>query len=734
MEAQERIASFFTEMSRRAELFLPFAIVIIVVMMVIPVPAFLVNLLVAISLTGAIITILMSMYVNEALEFSVFPTVILVSTIYRLALNITTTRAILLHAHESAEPAGAIITTFGNFVTGGSYIVGIIIFAIIVIVNYTVITHGAQRIGEVAARFTLDAMPGKQMSIDADLNNGLINDEQARQRRRKIEREADYFGAMDGASRFVQRDAIAGIIITLINIGGGFILGAVVYDMPITEALQRYTMLTIGDGLAAALPTLLMSTATGIMVTNAASDANLSSDMVGQVFAQPKALATAAIVLGLFTVFSTFAVFTGSFSLGLFVSLLAMTLLTGGLAFALNRSAFSFAPAAATAGRGAGAPPAGAGRPAPGGAAPSRQGESAPPPDTAPALTTQEAVTALLHVDTMELEIGYGLIPLVDPEQKGDLLDRVTMIRRQTALEMGIVVPPIRIRDNIQLKPNEYCIKIRGTDVARGTLMVDYFLAMNPGHVTQDVEGIDTTEPAFGLPAKWIRENRKEQAEMLGYTVVDPASVVATHLTEVIKNHAYELLGRQEVQSLVDVVKEKHSVVVEELIPGKMTLGELQKVLQNLLRERVSIRNMVTILEVLADYSPMTKDVNVLTEYTRAGLARQICKQHQMPDGSLPVITLDPQLEEAIVNSVQQTEGATYPVLPPDMVQRLNQNLTQAIEKAVSLNYQPIIMCSPRVRMYVRRLVERMFPSLVVLSHSEVTADIRVKSVGQVTV
>jgi len=733
MEAQERIAGFFTELSKRAELVLPFAIVIIVVMMVIPVPAFLVNLLVAFSLTGAIVTILMTMYVNEALEFSVFPTVILVSTIFRLALNITTTRSILLHAHETAEPAGAIITTFGIFVTGGSYIVGLIIFAIIVIVNFTVITHGAQRIGEVAARFTLDAMPGKQMSIDADLNNGLITDEQARARRRKIEREADYFGAMDGASRFVQRDAIAGIIITLINIIGGLIIGTVVYKMPVIDAVQRYTMLTIGDGLAAALPTLLMSSATGIMVTNAASDANLSSDMVGQIFAQPRALATAAIILGLFTFLSIFALFNGTFSGGLFFSLLLMTLLTGGIAFAMNRSAFSFAPAQATAGGGPGAPPAGSGRGGPAGAAGPRHGEAAPPPEAGPALTTQEAVTALLHVDTMELEIGYGLIPLVDPEQKGDLLDRVTMIRRQTALEMGIVVPPIRIRDNIQLKPNEYSIKIRGTEVARGSLMVDYFLAMNPGHVTQDVEGVDTTEPAFGLPAKWIRENRKEQAEMLGYTVVDPASVVATHLTEIIKNHAYELLGRQEVQSLVDVVKEKQSVVVEELIPSKMTLGELQKVLQNLLRERVSIRNLVTILEVLADYSPMTKDVNVLTEYTRAGLARQICKQHQMPDGTLPVITMDPQLEEAIINSVQQTEGASYPVLPPDMVQTLNRNLTQAIEKAISLNYQPIIMSSPRVRMYVRRLVERMFPSLVVLSHSEVTPDIRVKSVGQVS-
>ncbi|MEW5947622.1 MAG: FHIPEP family type III secretion protein, partial [bacterium] len=339
-----------------------------------------------------------------------------------------------------------------------------------------------------------------------------------------------------------------------------------------------------------------------------------------------------------------------------------------------------------------------------------------------------------LHVDPMELEIGYGLIPLVDPEQKGDLLDRVTMIRRQTALEMGIIVPPIRIRDNIQLKPNEYSIKIKGIEVSRGSVMVDYFLAMNPGTASQEIEGIETTEPAFGLPARWIRENKKEQAEILGYTVVDPASVIATHLTELIKTHAHELLGRQEVQSLIDIVKERHSVVVEELIPSKMNLGEVQKVLQNLLRERVSIRNLVTILEALADYSPMTKDPHVLTEYVRASLARQICKQHQMPDGSIPTITIDPQFEDMILESVQETGTASYPVLPPDVLQRFSKNLTETIEKAVSLNYQPIVMCSPRVRMYIRRLIERLFPNVVVLSHSEIVPDARVRSVGAVGV
>jgi len=721
MDSNNPVLRIFTQLARRTEFFLPIAIVLIVIMMVIPVPPGLISILVAISLSVAILSILITMYVREPLEFSVFPTLILIATIFRLALNITTTRSILLH-----RDAGAIIQTFGTFVTGNNYVVGAIIFAIIVIVNFVVITHGAQRIGEVAARFTLDAMPGKQMSIDADLNNGLITDEQARERRRKIELEADYFGAMDGASRFVQRDAIAGIIITLINVIGGFIIGMTMQDNAMTwrEVLRTYTTLTIGDGLAAAIPTLLMSTATGIMVTNAASDENLSGDMVTQMLSQPKAMKIVSGILGGFGLLAVFAP-----DKGMFVTLLVMAGITWGLAYVFEKMGITAFRDAAEEGAGpAGARPRGA-APARPGASPAEEGEgpSAPSPYASP-----EAVTALLQVDPMELEIGYGLIPLVDPEQKGDLLDRVTMIRRQTALEMGIVVPPIRIRDNIQLKPNDYSIKIRGTEVASGNLMVDHFLAMNPGNISQEVEGVDTTEPAFGLPAKWIREAQKEQAEIMGYTVVDPASVVATHLTEVIKNHAHELLGRQEVQSLIDVIKERNPVIVEELIPNKMEVGEVQKVLQNLLKERVSIRDMVTILETLADFSAMTKDVNVLTEYVRASLARQICNQHQLPDGTIPVITIDPQLEDMVLESVQETGTTSYPVLPPDVFEKVSENLGSMIEKAVSLNYQPIVMSSPRVRMYIRRLFERMFPSLVVLAHSEVTPDVKVKSIGMV--
>ncbi len=723
MNFANQIGKILTEIINRSEYFLPAAIVMVVVMMVIPVPVFLINFLVAISLTVAILTILITMYVKEPLEFSVFPTVILISTIFRLALNITTTRSILLNAD-----AGQIIRTFGTFVTGGSYVVGAIIFAIIVIVNYVVITHGAQRIGEVAARFTLDAMPGKQMSIDADLNNGLITDEQARERRKKIELEADYFGAMDGASRFVQRDAVAGIIITLVNIIGGFIIGVVMHKLTWQDAIQTYTMLTIGEGLAAAIPTLLMSSATGIMVTSAASEANLSGDIVGQMLGQPRAMYTAAGILALFSVASIF-----TWSLGLIVPLFIMTGLVYGLGYAFDKLGYTYsAKHGVKAGGGKGGAAARLGAPAAAAGPAGAASDKTAPPGSIPPYATPEAVQSLLFVDPMELEIGYGLIPLVDPEQKGDLLDRVTMIRRQTALEMGIIVPPIRIRDNIQLRPNEYAIKIKGTEVAGGTLMVDYFLAMNPGNVTQEVDGIDTTEPAFGLPAKWIREANKEQAELIGYTVVDPASVVATHLTEVIKNHSYELLGRQEVQSLVDIVKERNSVVVEELIPNKLELGEVQKVLQNLLRERVSIRNLASILELLADYAGMTKDVNVLTEYVRAGLARQICRQHQMPDGTIPVITIDPRFEDTVLESVQEAGTASYPVLAPDVIDKLSKNLSAMIEKAISLNYQPIVMCSPRVRMYIRRLFERLFPSLVVLSHSEIVPDAKVRSVGMV--
>ncbi len=672
-----------------------FVISIIIIMILVPLPTFILDFLVIISLASSILIILITMFVKESLEFAVFPVLILLTTIYRLGLSIAITRAILILAN-----AGRVVQAFGQFVTGGSYVVGFVIYAMIVIVNYVVVAHGAQRIGEVAARFTLDAMPGKQMSIDADLNSGLITDKEARKRRKNLEMEADYFGAMDGASRFVQRDSLAGIITTLINIGAGFIIGMVFHKLSAMEALTTYVVLTIGAGIVSQLPTLLISTATGIMVTNAATEAGLSEDIVKQTVFHPKPLAITSGILGFFGIVG---LITKTFP---FFPFIILSIITAGSAYILTQAGIIGKEKLVE----------------------EEKIEEQPKP------LIPEKVTSLLHVDAMELEIGYGLIPLVDPDQKGDLLDRVTMIRRQNAIEMGIIVPPIRIRDNIQLKPNEYLIKIKGIEVAKGTIMVDHYLAMNPAGVKEEIIGIDTVEPAFGLPAKWISEAEREKAEMLGYTIVDPSSVIATHLTEIIRNNAHELLGRQETQELIDVVKEKSPVVVEELIPNILSLGEVQKVLQNLLRERISIRNLVVILETLADYAPITKDIDVLTEYVRSALARQICKQYQLPDGTLPVITLNPSLEDTIVNSLQKTETITYPVIPPETVQKIVENSKNLVEKAISMNYQPIILCSPRVRIYFRRLVERFFQNIVVLSHSEVLPEVKIKVIGMLSI
>ncbi len=679
---------------RVSEIALPAFFVTMLLAIVIPLPPVVLDFLITASLALGILTVMMTMYLKEAIEFSTFPTIILVSTIYRLVLNISTTRAIL----TTMEP-GNIIKSFGSFVLGGSVVVGLIIFIIIVFVNFVVITHGAKRIGEVAARFALDAMPGKQMSIDADLNHGLITDQEARTRRRKLEREADYFGAMDGASNFVQRDAIAGIVIALINIVGGFIIGMTQHGLSAAESFDLFTRLTVGDGLVAQIPALMISTATGIMVTNAASEEdNLSMDVLGQYAQRTDPL---QITGGVLMVLALLGFWTKMPPIPL--AFLGGTLLA--MAYYRQRTEKEAQERAAT-----------------------LPAAEEPRPDVGKA----QDVSQLLHVDPMELEIGYALIPLVDPEQKGDLLDRVTMIRRQTALEMGLVVPPIRIRDNIQLKPNDYSIKIRGNEVTGGNVMVERFLAMNPGEVGEEIDGVPTTEPAFGLPAIWITEDQKDAAEMAGYTIVDPASVVATHLTEVIRSHGYQLLGRQEVKSLLDTVKEKFPAVVEELVPDVLSVGEIQKVLQNLLRERVPIRNLVTILETLADYGGMTKDVDVLTEYVRAKLAREICHSHQMPDGTLPVITLDPEVEEIIQRSIHRGERASYAVLPPDITLRLKDSLQKELEKATTMNYHPLLLASPRVRTYLKKLVDPFFPSLVVLSHSEITPEIKLRSIGTV--
>ena len=602
-----------------SDVIVAFMVVSIVLMMIIPMSTVLLDILLTFNISFALIILMVSMFNTDPLDFSVFPSLLLVMTLFRLALNISSTRLILLNAN-----AGEVIATFGQFVIGGNPVVGFIIFLILVIIQFIVITKGAERVSEVAARFTLDAMPGKQMAIDADLNAGLINESTARNRREKIQREADFYGAMDGASKFVKGDAIAGIIIVIINIVAGLLIGMMQRGMEASEAVQIYTILTVGDGLVTQIPALLISTATGIVVTRSASTFSLGKELSVQVFAYPKALGLAAIIL---------------FILGTIgMPRVPMYMLAALFAFMYFVS---------------------------GAVSEEAEEETSEDFEEAEQIRKPENVMELLQIEKMELELGYGLIPLVDSEQGGDLLDRIVMIRRQCAVELGFVVPPIRIRDNMQLKPNMYIIKVKGADVANSELLLDNYLAIGPNIENDtDLVGINTVEPAFNLPARWIDTSQKEQAEISGYTVVDPPSVLATHLTAVIKNHAFELLGRQDIQSILDFIRESNPAVVDELIPDLMSIGELQRVLSNLLKEQVSIRDMVTIMEILADYARMTRDVDVLTEYVRQGLKRQITRQYSGEENRIRVITLDPAIEESL-KIRQQSDFGSYLAVEP---------------------------------------------------------------------
>ena len=663
-------------------------IVFIILIIIIPIPHQLLDVLLAINISVALIILLNSIYAKDALQMSIFPSLLLITTIYRVSLNVSASRMIL-----SEGEAGAVIEAFGSFVTKNDIVVGFIVFLIIMIVQFLVITKGSERVSEVAARFTLDAMPGKQMAIDADLNSGLITEEDAKTRRKNIQREADFYGAMDGASKFVKGDAIAGIIITFINIIGGLITGVLMHQKEISQALNEYTVLTVGDGLVSQIPALLISTATGIIVTRAASDSNLSQDLLKQLFQNPKVmLVTAAVCLLL----ATFGLPTGPF--------VVIAIILSFIGFKLRREIII-----------------------------QQQEEEVKEQETeVEEVRKPENVITLLQVDPIELEFGYGIIPLADVNQGGDLLDRVVMIRRQLALELGMIVPMIRLRDNIQLNSNEYIIKIKGVQVSKGDLIFDHFLAMNPGGVEQEIDGENTTEPAFGLPAKWITESQRERAEMLGYTVVDPPSIIATHLTEVIKKHAHELMGRQEVQTLIENVKASYPAIVEELIPKVMNYGEIQKVLANLLRENVSIRDMVTILESLADYAPMTHDPDMLTEYVRQALGRAISKRF-IGNESASVITIDPQLEQKILQSVQRTDYGSYVSLDPSVTQLVINNLYQHAQNLATIGQQPIVIASPGVRMYFKKLTEQALPELVVLSYNELDPNIEIQSVGMVS-
>ncbi|PAB61253.1 flagellar biosynthesis protein FlhA [Anaeromicrobium sediminis] len=674
---------------RFGDIVVSLAVIAVVVIIIIPVPLGLLDFLLSMNIALALLILLISIYNKEPLQFAIFPSMLLLTTLLRLSLNISTTRMIL-----SKGNAGDVIEAFGEFVIGGNAVVGFIIFLIIVIIQFMVITKGAERVSEVSARFTLDAMPGKQMAIDADLNSGIITEAGAKERREKIQKEADFYGAMDGASKFVKGDAIAGIIITVINIGAGFVLGMIGGGLSFLEALQKYTLLTVGDGLVSQIPALLISTATGIVVTRAASDSDLGSDVIKQLFNQPKIMFIVAGVL-------MFLGFTGLPKLPLFI-LAAVFVYLG---FILKETITEE----------------------------TEEMEIQEEKDEASEIRKPENVIPLLQVDPIELEFGYGIIPLADPKQGGDLFDRLVMIRRQCALELGIVVPMIRLRDNIQLEPNEYLIKIKGIEITKGKIMFDHYLAMNSGMAEGDVEGIDTIEPAFGLPAKWIEENEREKAEIFGYTVVDSSSVISTHLTEIVKKHAHELIGRQEVKMLIDNIKENHGALVEEVIPKAISLGGIQKVLSNLLREGISIRDMVSILETLADYAPITNDTDMLTEYVRQGLYRAITKQF-IENNMAKVITLNPELEQSIVKSIQQSEHGSYLNLEPSFAQNILNRLAREIEKATSIGEQPIILTSPIVRFYFKKLTEQLSSEIVVLSYNEMDPKVEVRSIGMVSV
>ncbi|MDU7459057.1 MAG: flagellar biosynthesis protein FlhA [Clostridium sp.] len=663
----------------------------IVLMIIIPLPKGVLDVLLALNITLSVVIMLITMFTTNVLQLSVFPTLLLVTTLFRLALNISSTRLILTEAD-----AGSIITAFGDFVVGGNYAVGIIIFIIIVIVNFLVITNGAGRVAEVSARFTLDAMPGKQMSIDADLNSGLIDEATAKSRRQDLQSEADFYGAMDGASKFVKGDAIAGIIITLINIVGGIIIGVMMKGMSAGDAASKYIILTVGDGLVGQIPALLISTSSGILVTRSGSRDNFGKTFANQLTAFPVVTGIAAILM------FSIGIIPGMPKLPFFLAAAAMGVLTYLLYKEENKK---------------------------------QELAIAMEEDEIVEMERKEPenVMNLISVEPMEVEIGYGLIPLADETTGGDLLQRIASVRRQCAIEMGIVVQPIRIRDNLQLRTNEYVIKIRGTVIASSELMPNMLLCMDLTGDNSDIPGIKTIEPTFGLPAVWVNKDQREEAEIKGLTVVDPTTVMVTHLTETIKAHSYELLGRQEVKLIVDNTREKYSAVVDELIPDLLTIGELQKVLQNLLREKVPIKDMVTIMESLADNSRNTKDIELLTEYVRFSLARTICNQIINEDRAVTVVTLHPQLEELVASNIQKSIQGTFPTIDPDTTTRIFNNIRDTIESVYFYNNQPVILVSPNIRCVFRKLIEMAFPHLMVISLNEIPNDVEIRTEGVVT-
>jgi flagellar biosynthesis protein FlhA len=667
-------------------------VVTVLIVMIIPLPPMLLDFLLALNITLSITILLIAMYTLKPLDFSIFPSLLLVMTLFRLSLNVASTRLILLHGNEGPLAAGKVIKSFGSFVVGGDYVVGMIVFVILVIVNFVVITKGATRIAEVAARFTLDAMPGKQMSIDADLNAGLIDEDEARRRRAMIGREAEFHGSMDGAAKFVRGDAIAGIIITLINIIGGFVIGVLQRKMSAIDAAQAYTLLTIGDGLVSQIPALTISTAAGIVVSRAASEDTMGKEFGKQFFDYPKAIYLASLTIFFFGLIPGLP----------HIPFIVLSLLIGGSVYLVSKRREAVKTREIE----------------------TRKKEKV---DVGP-----EPVEHLLMVDPLEFEVGYGLIPLVDREQGGEFLDRVRSIRRQFAVDMGVVIPPIHIRDNLQLNSAEYQILLKGVKVASAELMANHYLAMDPGDVTRKITGIETREPSFDLPAIWIPEAKKEEAKLAGYTVVDNVTVMATHLTEVLRKHLAELLGRQEVQGLLDNLSRSYPKAVEELVPNLLSLGGVQKVLQNLLRERISIRDMLTIVESLADYASLTKDPELLTEYVRHKLSRSIVSPYISEDGVLKLITMAQDVDDILARGIQKTEHGSYFSIDPKVADPIIASIKEEAEKAMAKNIQPILLTSPTVRRHLRQLVEHFVPSLIVLSQSELLSDMKFQSIGEV--
>ena len=661
-----------------------------VIFFIIPIPSILLDVMLAINISLAMIILFNALFAKEVLDMSFFPTLLLFTTIFRISLNVSSTRLIL----STGEP-GNVVETFGGFVGGGNLVIGAIVFIVLILIQFIVINKGSERVSEVTARFTLDAMPGKQMAIDADLNTGAITEKEARERRTKIQQESNFFGSMDGATKYVKGDATAGLIITFINLIGGTIMGVMNGGLSAMEALQKYGILTIGDGLVSQVPSLLISLATGILVTKASSEADFGSMLVKQLFGIPKVL----YIVGATITF-----------LGIATPLNPVLFCALGIAFlAAGRKIQKDVKVEEI------------------------EEETNADETAAEEIRRPENVVSLLQVDPIELEFGYGIIPLADVNQGGDLLDRVVMIRRQIALELGTVVPIIRLRDNIQLNPNQYIIKIKGIQVTEGEILFDHYMAMNPGYVEEEITGIPTFEPSFHLPAIWITEGQRERAESLGYTVVDPPSIIATHLTEVIRSHIAELLTRQDVSNLISNIKENNPALVDELTPKLLSIGEIQKVLQNLLQEGISIRDLLTIFENLADHAVTTRDTDVLTEYVRQGLKRAISSKYFPANETTSVVTLDPKVEQEIMGSVKQTEQGAYQTLDPEKTKNIMESLKQEVAKLENIGKNPIVITSPIVRMYFKKLTEDYFKDLIVVSYNEVESNVELQSVGMVT-